>query len=187
MSDALWVFGYGSLLWDPGFEVAERRSARLDGWRRSFCMTSVHYRGSADHPGLVLALDAARDAHCDGVALRTAPGHEADTLAYLRAREMISSAYVEVTLPVAFHCQGGARALTYVINRNHRQYTGDISLEDQAQIIARAYGERGPNDAYLYNTAAHLAALGLADPDLDWLVARVRRLTGKAHEPKRRS
>ncbi len=180
MSEALWVFGYGSLLWDPGFEVAERRLARLHGWHRSFCMSSIHHRGTEENPGLVLALDAAEGAHCDGVALRVAPGQEGGTLAYLRERELISSAYLETELPVTFHCEGGAVGLTYVINRNHRQYMGALALEEQAQIIARSHGGRGPNDEYLYNTAAHLAELNLADPDLDWLVARVRALTGKA-------
>lgn len=179
MRGPLWVFGYGSLLWDPGFEVAETRVARLAGWHRSFCMSSIHHRGTEDAPGLVLALDAASGAHCDGVAFRVAPGSEAETLAYLRARELVSSAYLETWLEVTFRDddQKVGDVLTYVIDPNHVQYRGDLSLEDQAQIIARAVGGRGPNDAYLYNTAAHLAELGLADPDLDWLSARVRNLT----------
>jgi cation transport protein ChaC len=108
-----------------------------------------------------------------------APGSEAETLAYLRARELVSSAYLETWLEVTFRDddQKVGDVLTYVIDPNHVQYRGDLSLEDQAQIIARAVGGRGPNDAYLYNTAAHLAELGLADPDLDWLSARVRNLT----------
>ncbi|MBL3566937.1 gamma-glutamylcyclotransferase, partial [Rhodovulum sulfidophilum] len=98
MQDGLWVFGYGSLLWKPGFEVAERRLARLEGWHRSFCMRSIHHRGSEAEPGLVLALDAAPGASCQGVALRAAPGTEAETLAALRERELISAAYFEVEL-----------------------------------------------------------------------------------------
>ncbi|QBY01017.1 gamma-glutamylcyclotransferase [Rhodophyticola sp. CCM32] len=184
MSDALWVFGYGSLLWRPGFEVAERRLARLHGWHRSFCMSSVHYRGTQTDPGLVLALDAADNACCDGVALRAVPGQEAAVLAYLRERELISSAYLEARLPIRFHGadagEAEAEALTYVINRDHFQYTGALSLEDQAQIIAYAHGDQGPNADYLYNTAAHLSELDLADADMDWLVVRVRELTNAA-------
>ncbi|WP_227284259.1 MULTISPECIES: gamma-glutamylcyclotransferase [Paracoccaceae] len=180
MSDELWVFGYGSLLWRPGFDVAERRLARLDGWHRSFCMSSVHYRGTETDPGLVLALDAADGASCDGVALRVASGQEDAVLAYLRERELISAAYLEARLPVTFHCEGGVEALTYVIDRDHWQYAGALDLEEQARIIARAHGNQGANADYLYNTAAHLRELDLADADMDWLVARVRELIDTA-------
>ena len=89
MQETLWVFGYGSLIWDPGFPVAERVVARAQGWHRSFCMRSIHHRGTPDKMGLVLALDRA-PAFCDGVAFRVAPGAEAETLAALRERELIS-------------------------------------------------------------------------------------------------
>ncbi|MFO7919980.1 MAG: gamma-glutamylcyclotransferase [Nioella sp.] len=174
---ALWVFGYGSLIWNPGFEVAERRLARLPGWHRSFCMSSIHHRGTVEAPGLVLALDAAEGAHCDGVGFRVAPGQEAATIDYLRARELVSSAYLEREVPITFHDGGGVTAVTYVIDPEHEQYVAGMRLEDQARIIAGATGGRGPNDEYLYNTAAHLAELGLGDDDLDWLVTRVRHLT----------
>jgi len=179
----LWVFGYGSLIWNPGFEVTERRIARLAGWHRSFCMRSIHHRGTKDDPGLVLALDAAPDAHCDGVAFRVAAPSAPATIDYLRERELVSSAYLECELHVEFHCGGTAPAVTYVIDRAHGQYVGDLSLETQARIIAAAVGGRGPNDEYLYNTAAHLAELDLADPDLDWLVHRVRALKSAAIQP----
>ena len=91
----LWVFGYGSLIWDPGFPVVERRIARVDGWHRSFCMRSIHHRGTPDAPGLVLALDRADGATCTGVAFRVAAGAEAATLTALRERELVSSAYLE--------------------------------------------------------------------------------------------
>lgn len=172
----MWVFGYGSLIWHPGFAVAEQRVARLTGWHRSFCMRSIHHRGTEAAPGLVLALDAAAGAVCDGVAFRVAPGAEAETLAGLRERELISSAYLERELPVALAGGGRVTALAYVIDPDHVQYCGGIALEEQAQIIAAAVGGRGPNRDYLFSTAAHLAALGIADPDLEWLAARVRGL-----------
>jgi len=173
----LWVFGYGSLLWNPGFPVAEKRLARLHDWHRSFCMSSIHHRGTVEAPGLVLALDHAPGAHCDGIAFRVAGPDAAATLDYLRERELVSSAYVETQLSVAFH-GGGVQeeVVTYVIRRDHEQYCRDLSLEDQARIIARAVGGRGPNDEYLINTAQHLHELGIADDDLDWLVDRVGRL-----------
>ncbi len=177
MHTPMWVFGYGSLLWNPGFAVAEQRLARLLGWQRSFCMRSIHHRGTVAEPGLVLALDQAGDAFCDGLALRVAAGDEAATLAMLRERELISSAYLERELVADFHDGGQGTVLAYVIDPDHDQYCGGLALEEQAHLIARSVGGRGPNRDYLWNTADHLAALGIADPDLAWLSARVRALT----------
>ncbi len=176
-SKPLWVFGYGSLIWNPGFPVAEKAVARLDGFHRAFCMTSIHHRGTEDNPGLVLALDQWKGACCDGVAFRVAAGAERETVAALRERELISSAYVEEQVTLFLRDGRQVAALAYVIDRDHVQYCGGMALEDQAQIIAQAVGGRGPNTEYLYNTAQHLAELGLADADLDWLSARVRALT----------
>jgi len=169
----MWVFGYGSLLWNPGFDVAEQVKARLTGYARSFCMRSIHHRGTDEAPGLVLALDEAAEAQCNGVALRVAPGTEDATLAYLRERELISSAYLERMLNITLEGARTVRAVTYVIDPDHVQYCGGLSLEEQARIIAQASGGRGPNAEYLFNTADHLHALGVADPDLDWLARRV--------------
>jgi len=91
----MWVFGYGSLVWNPGFNVAERVIATLPDYHRSFCMRSIHHRGSEEAPGLVLALDAMEGARCHGVALSVAQGEEAQTLDYLRERELVSAAYLE--------------------------------------------------------------------------------------------
>jgi cation transport protein ChaC len=175
MQEPLWVFGYGSLIWDPGFPVAERRIARLDGWHRSFCMWSIHHRGTVENPGLVLALDRAESASCTGVAFRVEPGREAATLFALRERELVSSAYLETTLPVGTEA-GPLQALAYVIDPDHAQYC-HLDREKQAQIIAQATGGRGRNRDYLLSTAAHLAELGIRDADLDWLADRVRALS----------
>jgi glutathione-specific gamma-glutamylcyclotransferase len=174
MDASLWVFGYGSLIWDPGFPVAERRIGRVAGWHRSFCMRSIHHRGTVERPGLVLALDRAAAASCTGVAFHVAAGAEAATLEGLRARELVSSAYLEAWLPVVT-AEGVLEALTYVIDPDHAQYCR-LDLEEQARIIATATGGRGANREYLWSTAAHLAELGIADPDLEWLAARVRAL-----------
>ena len=177
LRETMWVFGYGSLIWNPEFPVADRRIARAAGWHRSFCMRSIHHRGTVDDPGLVLALDRAEGAACDGVAFAVAAGAEDDTLATLRERELISSAYLERRLPLQT-AEGAIEALAYVIDPDHAQYCGGLALEDQAQIIARASGGRGSNRDYLWSTAAHLADLGIADADLEWLAVRVRALTG---------
>jgi glutathione-specific gamma-glutamylcyclotransferase len=174
---SMWVFGYGSLLWNPGFEVAEQVIATLPDYARSFCMRSIHHRGTVVDPGLVLALDEQAGEACEGVALRVVAGQEAQTLAYLRERELISSAYVEKELAVRLPDGREVSALVYVIDEAHEQYCGGLPLEDQAQIMAHAVGGRGPNSEYLYNTADHLATLGLHDPALEWLATRVREIT----------
>ncbi len=172
----MWVFGYGSLLWNPGFPVARSVVATLPDYRRSFCMRSIHHRGSEAEPGLVLALDEAPGTACKGLALAVEAGHESRTLDELRERELISSAYDEKNLTVMLETGQPVTAVTYVIDADHVQYCGGLPLEEQAQIIARAVGGRGPNHEYLFNTAQHLADIGLADPDLDWLTARVKAL-----------
>ncbi len=171
---AMWVFGYGSLLWNPGFEVAERVIGTLPGYARSFCMRSIHHRGTEDVPGLVLALDEDVGSACEGIALRVAEGHEDATLEYLRERELISSAYVEKNLQIHLTDGRDVVAVTYVIDEAHEQYCGGLPLEEQAHIIARAVGGRGPNTEYLYNTATHLSEVGLHDPALEWLHDRVK-------------
>jgi len=172
----LWVFGYGSLIWNPGFPVAERHIARLTGYRRSFCMRSIHYRGTSDAPGLVLALDVATGADCVGVVFRVQAGAEAETLAGLRERELISSAYYEAELPISI--DGGAThaAVCYVVDRDHVQYCGGVPLAEQARIIAGATGTRGANTEYLFNTAEHLGELGIDDAELGWLAREVREI-----------
>lgn len=172
----MWVFGYGSLLWNPGFVVARSVVAVLPGYARSFCMRSIHHRGTLEDPGLVLALDEHDGARCEGLALAVAEGQEAQTLTMLRERELISSAYVEKELTVTPLAGAPIRAVTYVIDAAHVQYCGGLPLEEQARIIARATGGRGPNTEYLFNTTEHLAEIGLHDPDLEWLATRVRAL-----------
>jgi cation transport protein ChaC len=178
----LWVFGYGSLMWNPGFAHDARAVARLSGYARTFCMRSIHHRGTIAHPGLVLALDATPGAACDGLVFRVRSGNEAQTLGYLRARELISSAYLEKTLPVQI--VGGAlvQALTFVVDAEHVQYCGGLPLAEQADVIASAVGGRGANTEYLFSTTSHLAELGISDRDLEWLSARVRKIAGIAPE-----
>ena len=172
---ALWVFGYGSLLWDPGFTPVRAVKARLRDYHRSFCMLSIHHRGSETEPGLVLALDKQAGGQCTGVAFEVAAEDADSVLAMLRERELISSAYYEDTVDLTTDEGENLQALAYIINRDHVQYC-QFDLEKQAQIIARAKGGRGPNTEYLFNTAAHLDELGIRDDDMAWLVARVRAL-----------
>lgn len=175
----LWVFGYGSLLWNPGFEVVDTRPARLSGYRRSFCMRSIHHRGTAEDPGLVLALDAEDQAECHGLALAAHPDKTEETLEYLRERELVSSAYLERMCDIALADGSTVSAVTYVIDADHNQYCGGLPLEEQAQIIAKAVGGRGPNTEYLHNTVDRLGVLGIPDAELQWLDERVRALSAQ--------
>ncbi|CUH36155.1 putative protein involved in cation transport [Jannaschia seosinensis] len=176
--DDLWVFGYGSLVWNPGIEVAEIRRATLTGFRRSFCMWSIHHRGCEADPGLVLALEPHEGASCAGLAIRAADPEAA--LVALRERELISSAYYEQEVTLLCEHGESLRSLAYVIDVAHQQYVPDLTVEEQAGIIARAIGGRGPNHEYLSRTAEGLQARDIPDADLDALVARVQQILATA-------
>ncbi|MFD1796188.1 gamma-glutamylcyclotransferase [Paracoccus aurantiacus] len=173
-----WLFAYGSLMWDPGFAVAERVVGTLEGFHRSFCLRSIRYRGTPENPGLVLGLDEAEGASCRGVALRVAEQDWPEVIAAVRERELTTYAYREALLPVQLADGRRVDAITYVMQPGHEQYAGGLCSGEQARIIATASGGRGPNRDYLYNTAAHLAELGLSDPELDALADEVRKLCG---------
>jgi cation transport protein ChaC len=170
---AFWVFGYGSLLWNPGFMPARKVKARLHDYHRSFCMLSIHHRGSEQDPGLVLALDTQPGGQCTGVAFQVSEHEEDSVLAMLRERELISSAYYEDTVDLITDEGETISALAYIINRDHEQYC-QFDLEKQAQIIAHAVGGRGPNTEYLFNTADHLNEMDIKDDDMAWIAQRVR-------------
>ena len=176
-----WVFGYGSLMWDPGFAHVERREAVLSGFARRFCMWSVHYRGTVEDPGLVLALVREAQAQTRGVAYRVAGEEAPRAIAYLQERELVSSAYQETTTPIRLSGGGEERSalsVAYVMDTEHPQYTGPMSLDQQAEVIERAIGPRGRNCEYLFNTVAHLRELGLRDPELERLEQMVRARRG---------
>jgi cation transport protein ChaC len=180
----MWVFGYGSLLWNPGFDFVERRRATLAGYRRAFRLWSEHYRGTPEARGLVLGLDEEAGAECEGVAFRVAKAAAAKVHAYLRERELVSYAYHERFLPVQLQQDGSGEtdaavaetveAVCYVLDPDHAQYAGAMAVERCAEIIASARGKAGPNDEYLHRTLAQLGELGIDDPDLTRLDALVR-------------
>ena len=156
----IWIFGYGSLMWRPGFDYLEVHPARLYGYHRSFCVYSWHHRGSRDAPGLVLGLD--RGGSCLGRAFRVASAVVDDTIAYLDAREMVTAVYHPIDHPV--HMPGyQVSARCYIVDRTHPQYAGVLPLDDQAAIIAGARGQSGINRDYLENTITHLDDLGITD------------------------
>lgn len=170
----LWVFAYGSLMWKPGFEYVARKRARLDGYRRGFCMWSIHHRGTEENPGLVLALDPEPDASCEGIALHVAGERRAEVLDYLRARELVSSAYLERFETITLDDGQSVQAVAYVMDQSHVQYTGALSLAQQADVIARSVGGMGRNDAYLFATLEHLNEMGCPDPEMAEIARLVR-------------
>lgn len=172
----LWVFGYGSLMWRPGFECDEVRPAVLDGWHRDFCVYSRHWRGTPQHPGLVLGLDIGGS--CRGLAFRVPRARAQEVTDYLNERELIGYAYVARTLPVRFDDGRVEDAYTFVSDTGHHHYAGHLPLERAAAIIMDAEGCAGLNRDYLINTIRHLEKDGFAEPGLHALLLEVERQTG---------
>src|ERR1700761_3552541 len=165
----LWVFGYGSLMWRPGFEYLEKVPARLIGEHRALCVYSFVHRGTPEKPGLVLGLD--RGGACRGVAFRVAEKHRAETVAYLRAREQVTSVYREVMRSVWLENSARQRvsALAYVVDRGHVQYAGRLSLAEQLRHVRQGHGRSGINRDYVLATVAAIEAAGFRDMPLHQL------------------
>lgn len=170
-----WVFGYGSLMWRPGFPHLDACPALLRGYHRAFCVYSHHYRGTRENPGLVLGLD--RGGACRGLAFRVTADDQDAVVDYLNERELVSYAYLPKTLKVSVP-QGRVEAYTFVANPKHNQYAGDLGIERSAQIILEAQGVAGLNRDYLINTLRHLEREGYTDNRLHALLKRVEHLTG---------
>ncbi len=168
-----WVFGYGSLMWNPGFPHAERAHATIEGWHRSLCIYSWVHRGTPDQPGLVLGLDVGGS--CEGVAFRVASGDVDETITYLRAREQVTSVYreiwAEVTLLDGSHRR--VKVLTYVADRTHDQYAGVLAMPDLERFVRQGVGQSGANPDYIKATVAHMRETGIVDEQLFALADRL--------------
>jgi cation transport protein ChaC len=189
-AEDLWVFGYGSLMWRPGFDYCERVEARLTGAHRALCVYSFVHRGTPERPGLVLGLD--RGGACAGIAFRVAAADRGQTIAYLRAREQATGVYREcvrrIWLKGAPDAQIGARAcaqigvqagtqvpaLCYVVDRSHVQYAGRLPLAKQLHYIRQGHGQSGPNRDYVIATVAAMEALGMRESELHLLAQRLQ-------------
>src|SRR5690349_9825669 len=167
----LWVFGYGSLMWRPGFEFLERVPARLIGEHRALCVYSFVHRGTPEKPGLVLGLD--RGGACRGVAFRVAAKNAAATVAYLREREQVTSVYREVKRSVWLENEARERvsALVYVVDRGHVQYAGRLSPAEQLHHVLQGHGQSGINRDYVLATVKAIEAEGFRDEPLHRLAA----------------
>jgi cation transport protein ChaC len=175
-SDDFWVFGYGSLMWQPGFPHTAAVPAVLRGYHRAFCVYSHHYRGTPEHPGLVLGL--ARGGSCRGLAFRVEPAREAAVRAYLDERELTGYAYQPRTVPVSTDAGTVVSAYTFVADPRHPLYAGERSVDEAAAIIVDAIGAAGLNRDYLINTVRRLEREGFVDRHLHTLLKRVEGLTG---------
>jgi len=166
-----WVFGYGSLMWRPGFPFAEQVHGRLDGLRRAFCIYSVHHRGTPERPGLVLGL--APGPGVRGVAFSVRATDWAKVHAYLMEREQPTETYVEAYAPIALDDGRTVKALVFLSDRSHPQWAGLMPLERQAELIAHARGRSGRNVDYLRDLVQHLQEIGEPDPTMETLLAMV--------------
>jgi len=176
MTEEFWVFGYGSLMWRPGFPYVERCVAELADHQRSFCLKSVRYRGTFDFPGLVLALEPKQGTLCRGVAYRISADNAVETYAYLKEREMDRDSYFETYQTLSLADNRRIEALCYVINPGNPDYRAGLTLEEKAVIIAKAVGPAGANSAYLFNTYNDLKKMQLEDSEVEALAERVTAL-----------
>jgi cation transport protein ChaC len=174
----LWVFGYGSLMWRPGFEFLERRTARLVGAHRALCVYSFVHRGTPEKPGLVLGLD--RGGNCRGIAYRVAAAKRTETIDYLRAREQVTLVYREAVRTVWLDDdpQQAVQALCYMVDRGHRQYAGRLTLAEQLHYARQGHGRSGACRDYVMAAVKELDALGYRDDDL----RRLGEMLKGAHE-----
>lgn len=168
----VWFFGYGSLMWDPGFQHLEASMVRLKGWHRSFCVLSHGYRGTVECPGLVLGLDEGGE--CAGMAYRVCGTTQLEeAVEYLWVREMVTGIYNPMLLPATTDDGRSVKCWAFVVDRGHRQYMGHLSQETRAGMIAKACGTRGPNRIYLENTVKRLHQLGVDDESLTAMLEKV--------------
>jgi cation transport protein ChaC len=169
----LWVFGYGSLMWRPGFDFLERAPARLIGLHRALCVYSFVHRGTPERPGLVLGLD--RGGMCRGIAFRVAAAARAKTIAYLRAREQVTTVYLETWRRVELEEQARrqVRALSFIVDRSHVQYAGRLTLAECVHHVRQGHGSSGANRDYVLETVQALEALGYRETELHLIAERL--------------
>jgi glutathione-specific gamma-glutamylcyclotransferase len=169
----LWVFGYGSLMWRPGFDFLERVPARLIGLHRALCVYSFVHRGTPERPGLVLGLD--RGGMCRGIVFRVAAAAREKTIAYLRAREQVTTVYLETMRRIELeeHARRQVRALCFVVDRSHVQYAGRLTLAEAVHHVRQGHGSSGANRDYVLETVVALEKLGYRETDLHLIAERL--------------
>jgi len=174
--EKLWIFGYGSLMWRPGFDFVEVQKAKLFGLHRRLCIYSHVHRGTPDRPGLVLGLD--KGGSCEGLAFKVADEKQDEVVEYLREREQINGVYVEGQRKLQLEDGQQVKALCFSALTSHKQYAPKLSHEDMLNVIKGAVGQAGPNEDYVISTAKKIAELGTRDLPLERLCSA---LEGKSH------
>ena len=160
-ADGIWIFGYGSLMWSPGFAYLKVRPALLHGYHRSFCVHSIIYRGTPERPGLVLGLD--RGGACKGRAFCVAAEDAGRVKAYLNARELVTGVYRARNTTVRLDDGRRVSAYNFVARRGHQQYAGNLTPQRTVELILAGSGAEGSSLDYLRNTVRHLNELGIRD------------------------
>jgi cation transport protein ChaC len=172
-----WVFGYGSLIWNPGFPFVSSHLGRLSGAHRSLSIISHHHRGTVERPGLVFGLT--RGGSVRGMVFEVADENWVSVRAYLEAREQVTMVYRDVMRPVVLDDGRRVSALTFVVNERHEQFAGHLSLEEQLAMVRAGVGISGRNIDYVLNTARYLDELGIRD---NALVSMVRLLEAETSD-----
>jgi cation transport protein ChaC len=170
--DTHWVFGYGSLIWRPGFPYLRSLPATLRGAHRSLCIYSHRHRGTPEQPGLVFGL--VRGGSCRGVAFEVEASRWEDVHAYLHEREMDRGVYREATRPIRLSDGRAVPALAFLVDERHVQFAGRLEIAEQVRLVRAGVGESGPNPEYVLETARHLEQLGIRDRYLTELVAALQ-------------
>ena len=160
----LWVFGYGSLMWDPGFPYVESIRARIYGFHRSLCIRSVRYRGTDDQPGLVFGLD--RGGSCTGVSYRIDLARQREVADYLQDREMLNNIYDPSIKSITLNDGRNVGAIVFIVKRQHPSYVNNLTIDQTASIVASACGQRGANLDYVQSTLSSLETIGIRDRGL---------------------
>lgn len=173
----LWIFAYGSLMWDPAVHFSEVRRATANGYRRRFCLETKGGRGSPQTPGLMAGLDYG--GFCEGLVFRIEAALVDQETEILWQREMIMRGYAPTFIAMETP-QGQVEALAFVVMLDGPHYLPDITLEEAAPMIATARGFFGPNLEYLDNLAEHFQAMDIHDEDFAWLYARAREIAVQA-------
>lgn len=180
----LWIFGYGSLMWSPGFRPREQSVAYLRGYHRALCVLSTRFRGTEQRPGLVMGL--CRGGSCWGMAFRVPAARIPDVLRRLWQREMLRGVYEPRLVPV--HVRQGARirALAFVADQSHPQFVRELDLHGRAQLVAQGIGQRGRCTDYIRNTLEHMFDLGVTDPHLERVLEIAETIRSRASSSRAR-
>lgn len=172
--DDFWVFAYGSLMWNPGFAYEEVVPGQIEGYQRSLSVLSTIYRGTPENPGLVLGLD--EGGSCCGLVFRVAPENVNETVSYLDEREQVTKVYCPHFFDTHLNDGRTVKSYTFVVRREHEQYAGPLSLEEQARLVSQGVGKAGTAQDYLISTIEHIDDLGIKDSQLHEVLKMARAL-----------